>query len=420
MALMSSLFMLSDVGDVFFEKHWRQPLPRAVLEPLLTKLKEGGRLEDTPPAIHGNRLALLNIYRGNFFTVAVVQQDTPPLAVFEFLYRVLDTLSDYFGPLSQDVINNNCVMIFEVLEEMMDNGVPLSTENNVLKELIHPPSVLKSAINAVSGKASNVAQKLPTGQLTNIPWRRSQVWYTTNEIYVDVIERLDCIVDANGSLVCCDILGNVGCTCQLSGVPELVMSFSNPRVFENVGLHPCVRYRRWEQERVLSFVPPDGRFGLMNYRMDGDQARIPLQFRPYLKFTGTSGVVDISISRKHLSGDKAVEGVSLHCTLPHGVCRADMRCSHGSYTFNPLNNLLTWEVGKISSGVFCSLKGTATFQPGSSAKHEAPNIVVQFKVPGMTFSGLQVARLEMYNETHRPFKGVKYTANAGQFIVRTG
>jgi hypothetical protein len=41
---------------------------------------------------------------------------------------------------------NACV---QVLEEMMDNGYPLSTENNVLKELVHPPSGIKNAMKAI-------------------------------------------------------------------------------------------------------------------------------------------------------------------------------------------------------------------------------------------------------------------------------
>ena len=35
---------------------------------------------------------------------------------------------------------------------------------------------------------SNVSDTLPTGQLSNIPWRRAGVKYTNNEAYFDVIE----------------------------------------------------------------------------------------------------------------------------------------------------------------------------------------------------------------------------------------
>jgi len=42
-------------------------------------------------------------------------------------------------------------------------------------------------ISFFQGK-SNVSEVLPTGQLSNIPWRRQGVKYTNNEAYFDVIE----------------------------------------------------------------------------------------------------------------------------------------------------------------------------------------------------------------------------------------
>ena len=44
-------------------------------------------------------------------------------------------------------------------------------------------------IASVTGK-SNVSEVLPTGQLSNIPWRRAGVKYTNNEAYFDVIEEV--------------------------------------------------------------------------------------------------------------------------------------------------------------------------------------------------------------------------------------
>jgi AP-3 complex subunit mu len=54
--------------------------------------------------------------------------------------------------------------------------------------------------------------------------------------------------------------------CKLSGMPDLTLAFSNASIMDDVGFHPCVRYQRWEQGRVISFVPPDGAFQLMTYR----------------------------------------------------------------------------------------------------------------------------------------------------------
>ena len=87
---------------------------------------------------------------------------------------------------------------------MLDNGFPLATESNILKELIKPPNVLRSIANTVTGK-SNVSATLPTGQLSNVPWRRTNVKYTNNEAYFDVIEEIDAIIDKSGSTVFSEI-----------------------------------------------------------------------------------------------------------------------------------------------------------------------------------------------------------------------
>uniref|UniRef100_A0A673WBU6 Adaptor related protein complex 3 subunit mu 1 n=1 Tax=Salmo trutta TaxID=8032 RepID=A0A673WBU6_SALTR len=91
------------------------------------------------------------------------------------------------------------VMVYELLEEMLDNGFPLATESNVLKEMIRPPTILRSVVNTLTG-TSNVGDTLPTGQLSTIPWRRAGVKYTNNEAYFDVVEEIDLLVWDIGKL----------------------------------------------------------------------------------------------------------------------------------------------------------------------------------------------------------------------------
>lgn len=43
------------------------------------------------------------------------------------------------------------MVVYEVLEEMLDNGFPLATESNILKELIKPPTILRTVVNTITG-----------------------------------------------------------------------------------------------------------------------------------------------------------------------------------------------------------------------------------------------------------------------------
>ena len=40
---------------------------------------------------------------------------------------------------------------------------------------------------------------------------------------------------------------------------------------QDVTFHPCVNLGRFNAEKVVSFVPPDGEFELMKYRCTGGQ-----------------------------------------------------------------------------------------------------------------------------------------------------
>ncbi len=61
-------------------------------------------------------------------------------------------MQDYFGECSETTIKDNLVIVYELLEEMLDNGFPLTTESNILKELIRPPTILRSMVNTITGK----------------------------------------------------------------------------------------------------------------------------------------------------------------------------------------------------------------------------------------------------------------------------
>ena len=93
--------------------------------------------------------------------------EVPPLFVIEFLHRVADTFEDYFNDITETTIKDNYVVVYELLDEMLDNGFPLATESNILKELIKPPNILRTVVNTVTGK-TNMSETLPTGQVRTL------------------------------------------------------------------------------------------------------------------------------------------------------------------------------------------------------------------------------------------------------------
>jgi len=78
---------------------------------------------------------------------------------------------------------------------MIDNGFPLTTEPSVLREIINPPNVVNKALSIVTGSNSNVSDTLPRATASRIPWRTAEPKYSNNEVYVDLVEEMDAIIN---------------------------------------------------------------------------------------------------------------------------------------------------------------------------------------------------------------------------------
>merc|ERR1719389_1399635 len=96
--------------------------------------------------------------------LAVVTQEEPPLAVFELLDRVFQVLLRYLGDVSEDTLRQNFSTVYLLLDEMIDSGLPFTTELNSLESIIAQPSAIGKVVQVVSGSSSQVLSDVPPDQ----------------------------------------------------------------------------------------------------------------------------------------------------------------------------------------------------------------------------------------------------------------
>lgn len=204
--------------------------------------------------------------------------------------------------------------------------------------MITPPTIMGKVMASLTDN-SGVTAKLPECTTSRIPWRKADADYMNNEVYFDFHERVDAILDANEQVISAEIFGEVQTTCHLSGVPDMLLTFARSSVLDDVHLHRCVRLQRFEKERVVSFVPPDGAFTLMTYRVDGFK-HMPISVRPSVSVIGSTGKVHIAVAPRY-NERKPVEELVLTLPLPkvlptegcvcvYAWCCADSRTVRGS------------------------------------------------------------------------------------------
>lgn len=350
--------------------------------------------------------------------------------VIEFLDRVHSIFEDYFGQTTENAIKDNFATAYQLLEEMMDYGYPLLTEPNVLKSMITPPTVLGRFASAVStAPTSNISDTLPDGTVSNMPWRKNNVTYAQNEIFVDIIEEIDAIIDSRGGIVSSEVNGVLATNCRLSGVPDITVTFKDPDLIDDCSFHPCVRYNRFERDKALSFVPPDGVFELMRYRVQKKGHFIaPVYVQPSIVYDRTKPLGNFTLavgmkSHSSLLESKPsitleVENMVVLIPFSPAVRTIDADTDVGEALFDETTKLLKWNVGALDRSSVPTFRGVIRFYE-DAPRHEAPVIRLEWKVMNASFSGMSLSSLQVTNESYKPFKGMRSVATSGRFQVRT-
>jgi AP-1 complex subunit mu len=135
--------------------------------------------------------------------------------VFSFLYKFQEILIEYFKELEEEsiryqqstssqLVRDNFVIIYELLDEMMDNGYPqitevislfliLQTQTKTLQEYIKSDSHKLDGERSTSKSASSIDVAIPD-TINSVPWRPPNIKHKKNEVFLDVIEKLNMLV----------------------------------------------------------------------------------------------------------------------------------------------------------------------------------------------------------------------------------
>ncbi|XP_072347160.1 AP-1 complex subunit mu-1 isoform X2 [Scyliorhinus torazame] len=267
----SAIFILDLKGKLLISRNYKGDVDMSTIEhfiPMLTQKEDEGTMS---PLLTYGKVHFLWIKHSNLYLVATTTKNSNASLIYAFLYKIVQVFTEYFKELEEESIRDNFVIIYELLDEIMDFGFPQTTDSKILQEYI-----------TQQGQKLEVAAPRPPATVTNaVSWRSEGLKYKKNEVFIDVIEGVNVLVSANGNVLQSEIVGSVKLRVFLSGMPELRLGLNDKVLFELTGrgkskavemedvkFHQCVRLSRFENDRTISFIPPDGDFELMSYRLN--------------------------------------------------------------------------------------------------------------------------------------------------------
>ena len=229
----SAIFFLDQKGKIIISRDYRGDMSSSITERFQRKVLELDE-RTLKPVFTERDTTFIWIRVNNIYMVTIARGNPNVALVLSFLYKMKEVLTAYFGELEDESLRDNFVITYELLDEMMDHGYPQITEVKVLKEYI------KTEANKMEGKkkkGKNAQESItdvmvPTAASNIVSWRPEGIRHAKNEIFLDVIERLNILVSANGSVVRSEILGRVHMRSYLSGMPELKLGLNDKVLFE--------------------------------------------------------------------------------------------------------------------------------------------------------------------------------------------
>ncbi|XP_075715100.1 AP-1 complex subunit mu-2 isoform X1 [Rhinoderma darwinii] len=388
--------------------------------PLVVQREEEGNL--TPLLIHG-KVHFLWIKHSNLYLVALTNKNANAALVYSFLYKVVEVFTEYFKELEEESIRDNFVIVYELLDEVMDFGFPQTTESKILQEYI----------TQQSNKLETAKSRVPTTVTNAVSWRSEGLKYKKNEVFIDVIESVNLLVNINGSVLLSEIVGSVKLKVFLSGMPELRLGLNDRVLFELTGrnknktveledvkFHQCVRLSRFENDRTISFIPPDGDFELMSYRLN-TQVKPLIWIESVIEKFSHSRLEIMVKAKGQFKKQSVANNVEISVPVPSDADSPKFKTSVGSAKYLPEKNVVVWTIKSFPGGKEYLMR--AHFGLPSVEREELegkPPISVKFEIPYFTVSGIQVRYMKIIEKSgYQALPWVRYITQSGDYQLRT-
>jgi len=434
-AMIAALLFVNQKGEVVISRMYRDTFTRTVAETFRTQViasKEAGR---TCVKIIGDT-AFLYIKVGNMYAVAVSEGNAQVALAFQFLHQVVKVLKDYFGDFTEESIRNNFVLIYELLDEVIDYGYPQNCSSDVLKMYI-----TQTGDKSAAAERASAAQAVTIQATGAISWRKEGIKYRKNELFIDVVENCNLLVSNKGTILRNDVSGSIMVKCYLSGTPECKFGLNDKLLLDNeakakkananarrpgsgieiddVSFHQCVKLGKFDMDRTISFVPPDGEFQLMSYRIT-ENVNQPYRVLPVVKELGRTRL-EVNVKVKAMFTFKLfATNVVIKIPLPNNTAVANVSAASGKCKYEPAQGGIIWKLRRFPGDTEYFMSGEVEMMSTMSDKAwSRPPIVMDFQVPMFAASGLHVRFLKVFEKSnYQTIKWVRYITKAGSYQHR--
>jgi len=377
--------------------------------------------------------------KNGLYFVFVTRNNCSPCFAVEMLTRLTKVFKDYCGILSEETIRTNFILVYELLDEIVDFGFVQGTSTELLKAYVfNEPVVVEKRKQNFKIPDMNSKTTPSTAVDKPITFQEKKGKKQKNEIFVDIYEKISLTFNSSGYILNSSIDGTIQMKSYLAGNPELKLALNEELVVgkgsggggygaievDDCNFHECCRLDNWENQRVLNFLPPDGEFVVMNYRITSD-FRAPFRIFPFFELVSPYKAELIIKVRADVPEEKYGGNVVVQFPVPK--CTSSVVNDLGvgvvgqAADYDAKERKVVWRIKKFTGGSEQTLRTKITLDKNSTAaiRKEIGPISMQFEIPMYNPSNLQVKYLRILeNASYNPYRWVRYVTRSQSYVCR--
>lgn len=225
----SSIVLINGKGEILIYRRYRDDVSRAEVQQFCSKIVATKEVQEQPITLLDD-VSFIHTTQGDITLVATTKSNPNAALLMQFLFQLVVLFKAYFaGKFDENQIRDNFVLIYELLDEVMDYGYPQITDADLLKEYITQGSKKIDITNAEKLKQITIRA---TGAIS---WRPENLHYSNNIVYIDVMESVNVLISTRDTLLKAEVLGQILMKTQLSGMPECKLGINDKLIISVQG-----------------------------------------------------------------------------------------------------------------------------------------------------------------------------------------
>jgi len=181
-----------------------------------------------------------------------------------------------------------------------------------------------------------------------------------------------------------------------------------------------VQLGRFENDRTISFIPPDGDFDLMSYRLN-TQVRPLIWVEAHVEPHSSSRVEYLVKIKANYKRRSAANNVEVIIPVPSDADSPVFKTSTGKAEYHPEKDCVVWKIKTLQGQKEFMMRaqlGLPSVTANDPTKARPP-IKVSFEIPYFTVSGIQVRYLKITEQSrYQALPWVRYITKNGDYEVR--